>query len=248
VELPGINYNTISAIMEHEGVALVAAVGSLAAPTNDCAIFTWDGTTFTKELDTIDRVIAFAKFRDTAVAILNSSPVTVRVRSSAGAWGAPLTPGAGAIEVDNTFPCASYRDKLYIPAGEDILSFDGGSFTRIQPATTGITVGGTVKICVNFDGKLVFMWTDTPSGNVMIGTFDGTTWDPDTKNLTNQIEFYQAHDMKVYKSALWVSGRDVTDIPILVSSVFNDIAGTWTNRTPSGLASTDHHFQNILPY
>lgn len=248
VELPGTSYSTVSAIMEHEGVALVAAVGSLAAPTNDCAIFTWDGTTFTKELDSINRVLGFSKFRDTAVAIINSSPVSVRVRSSAGVWGAPITPVAGSISVENANACASYRDKLYIPAGEDILSFDGGSFTQIPIATTGITAGGSVRICVNFDGKLVFMWNDTPSGDVVIGTYDGTTWDESVKNLTSQIEFYQVFDMKVYKSSLWVSGRDVTDIPILVSSVFNDIVGTWVDRTPSGLASTDHHFQNILAY
>ena len=193
VKLPSA-YVGISAMIEHQGVLLIAAIGAAASGVGTSAIFTFDGVTLTNVLGTINVVKGFGVYNETCVAIFDGTPNSIRVRSSAGVWSAPIAPGAGTVKIvgSNT---TSYRNNLYIPnSDEDLFSFDGTTLTRIPIATTLIDAGGHIMGTEKMNDSagnpvLYFVWHNAALTNVWIGSFDGTTWTPKLKDLTAQANY-----------------------------------------------------------
>lgn len=193
VVLPS-GYSGISAMIEHEGILLIAAKGSGGAPpgTGTSAIFTFDGVTLTNVLSAINVVQGFGVYNEQCCAIFDGTPNSIRVRSSAGVWSAPIAPGAGTVKIVGS-NCTSYRNKLYIPNGdEDLFTFDeNAALTRIPRATNGVDAGahitGTAKMNDSTGTPILYyLWHNAALTNVWIGKFDGTTWTPKYKDLTGQ--------------------------------------------------------------
>lgn len=187
-------YVGISAMIEHQGVLLIAAIGAAASGVGTSAIFTFDGVTLTNVLTGINVVKGFGIYNETCVAIFDGTPNSIRVRSSAGVWSAPIAPGAGTVKIvgSNT---TSYRNLLYIPnSDEDLFSFDGTTLTRIPVATTGVDAGGHIMSTAKMNDSsgtpiLYFVWHNAALTNAWIGSFDGTTWTPKLKDLTAQASY-----------------------------------------------------------
>lgn len=223
-------YNYASAIMEHEGVALVACAGDVEGATANCAIFSYDGTTFDNVLTSIKLVRGFAKYRDSLIAFSDSGAY---IRSKSGTWTGPFT----VITPFGQDVCASYRDKLYIPDGTDTFKTytAAGGFSSVLPATSG-TTGGNIRAACVFNGYLYFAWLDS-GANVYIGRFDGTTWDATHVDMSTMpgVNFYptDAVGLKQYRGSLWLAANRDNATPGLFASPNINTSGTWLDSTPS---------------
>lgn len=188
-------YVGVSAMIEHQGVLLLALVGAAASGVGTSAIFTFDGVTLQNELAAINVVKGFGLYNELAAAIFDGTPNSIRVRSAIGVWGAPIAPGAGTVKIVGS-NCSSYRNKLWIPnADEDLFALDETmTLTRFPVGTTGVDAGahimGTAVMSdENNVQMLYFLWHNTAETDVYIGRFDGTTWTPKLKNLTAQASY-----------------------------------------------------------
>lgn len=180
-------YSSISAMIEHEGTFLIAAVGTADSGVGTSAIFSFDGVTLINELSAINVVRGFGIYRDMAVAIFDGTPNSIRIRTAAGVWGAAVLPSAGTVKIigSNT---VSFRDKLNIPnADEDIFQLDQAlTLTRIPRATNGVDAGAHIMGVDVLENVMYYVWHNSALTNVWIGKFDGTTWTPKFKDLTAQ--------------------------------------------------------------
>lgn len=184
-------YVAVSAAIEHQGVLLLALVGAAASGVGTSAVFTFDGTTLTNVLTGINVVKGFGLYNETAVAIFDGTPNSIRVRSSAGVWSAPIAPSGGTVKIVGS-NCDSHRNLLWIPGGDsDLFSFDGTTLTQVTLATTLVDVGAHImSVAVMADENdiqtLYYLWHTATEDNVYIGSYDGTTWTPKLKDLTGQ--------------------------------------------------------------
>ena len=246
-------YSGITAFMEHEGVLCLAAKGTAAAGIGTSAIFTFDGTTLTNVLSAINPVVGFFKYRDMLGAVFNGTPNSVRIRSSAGVWSAGIAPSGGTVKVTASDVCASYKDKCYIPGGdEDIFVLDQTlTLTQIPKATTGVSAGAhimAVTVADEGDARyLYYAWHDAAATTVKIGRFDGTTWTPSYKNLTAQASWptegfsginalfapAEARVMKFYRGQLVLACVAATGLGAIYFSPRTTFTGTWTRAIPS---------------
>ncbi len=239
VELPSA-FQTVSAMIEHEGVLLIAAVGVRSDATATSAIFTWDGTTLTSVLSGIFIVRGFALYRDKCIAVFSgvTGPNSVRVRSASGTWSAPIAPSIGTVGTVYSDCGKSYKDACYIATGdipgipqEYLFRYNSnGTLTGLPPATTGISAGveSAILSVDVYDGYLYYLWRDasSPPATIKIGRFDGSTWTANYKDLTAQFAtLLNSDSIKQYRAALWVN--DGGDTPQLYSSNRGDISGTW---------------------
>ena len=213
LELPSA-YVGISAMIEHEGVLLIAAVGAAALGVGTSAIFTFDGVTLTNVLSGINVVQGFGIYNELAVAIFDGTPNSIRTRNASGVWSGAIAPGAGTVKIIGS-NCSSYRNKLYIPSSdEDIFTLDEASvLTQIPIATTGVSAGGHIMgtaLINDPDGTpvLYFLWHDAALANVYIGRYDGTTWTPQYKDLTGQASFpgFQNEEPAISYPTLYIPG------------------------------------------
>lgn len=247
LELPT-GYVAISAMIEHEGTLLVACIGSTGSGVGSSAIFKFDGVTLTKELGAINVVQGFGLYRDMAAAIFDGTPNSIRVRTAAGAWGAPVAPSAGTVKIVGS-NCTSYIDKLWIPGGDtDLFTYDqAGALTRIPIATNLIDAGGHIMGTEKMEGTLYYVWHNSAGTAVFIGKYNGTTWTPKYKSLTAQATWpawyfdYLAQQQQTqyppgtckgirqYRGSLVVSGIQAgPGIAALYFSPRNDITATWS--------------------
>lgn len=241
-------YSSISAMIEHEGTFLIAAVGTAASGVGTSAIFSFDGVTLTNELSAINVVKGFGLYRDMCAAIFDGTPNSIRIRTAAGVWGAPVLPSAGTVKIigSNT---VSFQDKLYIPNGdEDFFALDQtGTLTRIPIATSGVDAGGHIMGVDVLENVMYFVWHNAALTNVWIGKFDGTTWTPKFKDLTAQATYPAlaqdfvasgvptgyvpgiARCIRAYRGSLVVAAiQPPAGIAALYFSPRAAVSGTWT--------------------
>ena len=243
-QVPVPTYGKISAIIEHEGEALVALWLSDLDPGGDCAVFSYDGTTFTNSLTGLSIVRGFARYRDKAIAIFDGTPNEIRVRDSSGAW-TTVTPGAGTVAVPYPNVCASYLDKCYIPTGgEDIFTLDEtNTLTRLTPATTGVVAGSSVLGMAVLDRNLYYLWMDNGISAARLGRYDGSAWNAYYQDFFNDGDApVDLVALKQYLGGLVVVGSPAVDVFGVYSSPGLDISGTWTgeilNTTGTDLSIT----------
>ena len=229
VRMPS-GFDDITAIYENEGVLLIALKGSAGGGVGTSAIFSYDGTTVTKEIDAIDPCYSITGFNDSAVAFFT---VTGQIRIRAGGvWGALISPSAGTMvnAQDVPFKAASYRGILWMPAGNnDLFGLDEtGVLTQYPRATTGIDVGGIMRACTVLNGVLYFLWDDNAVGNVWVGSYNGTTWTPKVKTLIAATPAAYGVWMVAYRGRL-VAQLINSFTYYYFSPTLGAISGTWTS-------------------
>lgn len=243
-------YGKISAVIEHEGEALVALWKDDTDPGGDCAVFSYDGTTFANSLTGLSIVRGFAKYRDRAIAIFDGTPNEIRVRDANGAW-TTVTPAGGTVAVPYPDVCASYLDKCYIPTGnEDIFTLnETNTLTRLQPATTGVAAGSAVIGMATLDGNLYYLWLDNGSGQgARIGKYDGSNWNAYYKDFFNDGDApNDCRAIKQYLGGLVVVGSPAVDVFGVYSSPGLNITGTWTGEILNTIG-TDLSVTSALVY
>lgn len=226
-------FDSITALFENEGTFLIALKGTAAAGTGTSAIFSYDGTTLSMELDAIDPCYAIVGLNDTAVAVFSQTG-QVRVRSG-GSWGALISPGAGTMVNCLHVPVnsVSYRGILWLPANNsDLFGLDQtGVLTQYPIATTGIDVGGVIRATTMLDGVMYFLWDTDPfgsaDGTVYVGSYDGTTWTPKLKTVVLLQDGATGVWIRAYRGAL-VAAIDADFVQGYYFSPNGDPSGTWT--------------------
>ncbi len=249
-------YVSISAMMEHQGVLLIACVGAAASGVGTSAIFTFDGTTLINVLTAINVVKGFGVYNEQCCAIFGGAPNSIRVRSSAGVWSAPIAPGAGTVKITGS-NCTSFQNKLWIPnSDEDLFTFDQtATLTRIPIGTTGVDAGGHIMGTDKMSGVLYFVWHDAALANVYIGKFDGTTWTPKYKDLTGQGSYVGfmgentfgssfipgiSRVIRQYRGSLVVAAiQPPAGVAAAYFSPRDDITGAWTRLVMTNTTSSD---------
>lgn len=213
-------YTSISCMLQHGSSLIISAKNGAGTS----AIFSWDGLTFTRELNAIDEVTGMGLYRDTLIAGHNGGTNLIRVRSAAGVWST-VAPGAGVVKIPANYRCASYRDVFYIPVGDDRLySFDGTTLTQILAATTGVTAGGVIhglevglRSIANPAGRLYYSWDAAGPSTQRIGAYDGTTWTANHKDILAQFaSTTQMRGLRAFSGNLVVAAI-TTDLRLYVS-------------------------------
>lgn len=223
-------YTAISALGGYEfaGMLFIGADGGAMAS----AVKTWDGKTIRDDLVAVDPPSGFGEYRELLVmGFLTTNEI--QVRNVAGTWTSVI-PGSGTCSFHEG---KSYRDRFYITTlGEDLFVFDGTMLTQIDAATSGVGAGSITYGIESFDGLLFIAYT-TAGGEAKLASFDGTSWNPDYKNFTNQFpDCNAARPLRAYRGGLTV-GVIETNIDsgtrgTLYSSAQSDIAGDWVRSEP----------------
>lgn len=212
----------------------------LANGAGGSKISTWDGITHRDDRTGLQIPACAAEYRiqdgGDALAVGYSTGNLVSLRNSSGTWS-DISPGAGTVTANRM---VSYKDVLWMTNGdENLFKLEGGTLTRVQPATTGIAAGSATRGLAVLNGYLYMGYT-TSGGSARIAKFDGSTWTAIEKNLTTQVAALNAlKDLCAYRGYLVAAATTATAGARLYAALASGTSGTYIEITPSALNNGD---------
>jgi hypothetical protein len=248
LEIPlmdGIQYQRGGGVLQ-SGNRLFLAVSDSAGGDN-ASIFSFDGLSLTREHNYFEAFFAptiqpGARYRDTVVfwrirhtiGVPATNALYALVRGESGVWTqfGPLAMDNSGVVTPQT---VSYKDKLYVACSHTKLyTFDGAALVSLPPAITGIDVplGATILDVAVMGGYLYYSWGSGGGAiaQMRIGRFDGTTWEPNHKDLFAQFPYGTGLlSMVASGGSLYVGwAMGVGDVrPGLLKSPGSNTSGTW---------------------
>lgn len=217
----------------------------LDAGAGSSKISSWDGTTHRDDRTGLQIPACMADYRiqdgGDALAVGYSTGNLVSLRNTSGTWS-DIAPGAGTVTANRMI---SYKDVLWMTNGdENLFKLDGGTLTRVQPATTGIAAGSITRGIAVINSTMYFMYT-TSGAAVRIGSFDGTTWTATVKDLTVQSAAVNAgRDLVAYRGYLVAAANRTSLGARLFVADQSALTGAWTEIIPD--ASTNGDIDQLL--
>jgi hypothetical protein len=191
---------------------LFIGLESVANPTTQSKIVTYDGTSFKDDLTGIGSPVVLKPFRNLLVAGFLSGANAIQYRttgSSPGTWTS-VAPGAGTIQ---SYQMQSYKDILYITTAPAPFGGvgDGNIWSWTGP-------GGALAVAHNIAGtpltkgltvfnKLLYFAYETNISTGIVGKYDGTTWTDVERNVTADAggSFNTIDKLVPYKQSLYAA-------------------------------------------